>query len=446
METYRRVNTVKVSFDRSIARPTALEIHRWVTNVLHLGADQIEALQLVGPENAVYIKLITKSLYEKVLIQHQGTSQATLAGGITTNITLEPADIDTINVRIFNLPPELPNEKIRQVLCAFGTVYQVNNETWSAGYDHRVSNGVRQVKMSISKVIPSNLTVCGKKAYVTYIGQEPTCFLCNSTSHLKQDCPTKMTHLGSVPSKRRMLSDLFKPVTAPPATTSNAPDVDAEIAEISSAIVDAVSARKPVDRKASRTDDLDTDCQPACKKQNIDKEPTPSSDNIPEQPTPATHVLHCQREDENPAMEITNSLDTHVTDQISPPERDISQDPVASSQPMDHDAQQFSQTISKESVVSTSDNNTNDLDQVQTPEHNISMTPLECSQAIDFSDLQHPQTIPGSSIASTHTTAENTLAFGIGRILKSRIEPPLTSKSRHKHIPSSNSGPKNNET
>lgn len=228
MDIYRRVNTVKITFDKAAQRPSALDVHKYVSGTLNVTVDQLEALQLLGPENAVYVKLISQSIYEKVLRQHEGVSQITFASGVRSTVTIGPAGFDAVQVRVFNLPMELPNDKLKQALTQYGTVYNISNETWSAGYNLRVHNGIRQVKMHVTTVIPSNILVAGKRAYVTYLGQEPTCFVCGVVGHIKQDCPSKVTRLGPAPPRRTplLMSDLLKQSTSgqnptdipPPAT------------------------------------------------------------------------------------------------------------------------------------------------------------------------------------------------------------------------------------
>lgn len=212
---YPRKNTIKAAFDKSTTRPSALDIHRWAVKQLEINVDQVEALQLIGPENAVYIKLVSQSLYEKILLQHEGTHAVTLSSGIQTTVTVSEGGGELQNVRVFNVPLEVPDEKISQALNGYGKVHKIHRERWSSGYELQVNNGIRMVRIKLAKPIPSNINISGCKAYITYPGQEQTCYNCNEISHLTKNCPNKATRLGKGTPPKQVLkvSDLFKTPT-----------------------------------------------------------------------------------------------------------------------------------------------------------------------------------------------------------------------------------------
>ena len=67
MATVRRINTIKIQFDVDASKPTALEIHWWIHNNMKLKADQIQTIQLVTQERAVYLKTSSKLIYERLV-------------------------------------------------------------------------------------------------------------------------------------------------------------------------------------------------------------------------------------------------------------------------------------------------------------------------------------------------------------------------------------------
>ena len=53
-----RINMLKAVFDKDKQRPTAIEIHQWIAEKLKVRESQLQTLQLVGKENAVYLKFV----------------------------------------------------------------------------------------------------------------------------------------------------------------------------------------------------------------------------------------------------------------------------------------------------------------------------------------------------------------------------------------------------
>ena len=119
-------------------RPTAMEIHQWMEEKLHIVESELLTLQLVGKLNAVYMKFINIVCYEKYLRLHAGKSNITLLNGDVTSVTISPADMETVSVRVLNIPPEVPNERIENVLKGYGKVLSVVNEKWATKYRYSV--------------------------------------------------------------------------------------------------------------------------------------------------------------------------------------------------------------------------------------------------------------------------------------------------------------------
>ncbi|KAJ4433174.1 hypothetical protein ANN_15431 [Periplaneta americana] len=165
MSTIRRLNTIKVQFDSSATRPMAMDVHLWIQQTLKLNTEQVEMLQLNTQEKSLYIKVISPTIYEKLIHKHEGTTDFKYNNGEQTQVKVSKADVPSVTVRVFNLPPEVPSSLIQTVLNTYGVVHSVRQEQWSTAYPFPVNNGVRAVKMEIKKHIPGSIAIAGYNAH-----------------------------------------------------------------------------------------------------------------------------------------------------------------------------------------------------------------------------------------------------------------------------------------
>ncbi|KAJ4432701.1 hypothetical protein ANN_21332 [Periplaneta americana] len=131
-------NTIKAVFNKDQQRPTAYEIHQWLEESINVREDELDTLQLVSKQNAVYIKFNNQLSYEKHLQLHTGTSTIQLMNGATTTVNITAGEFDTTTVRILNVPPEVSNDRIMHVLQTYGKVQEIINEKWSKNIDFRL--------------------------------------------------------------------------------------------------------------------------------------------------------------------------------------------------------------------------------------------------------------------------------------------------------------------
>lgn len=191
---YTRKNTVKCVFERDM-RPSALEVHRWIQSFLRLTVDQIDMIQLDTLENTVYVKLISLVAYERILFERQGQHELKLTDGRISKVHISAAGQMQTTVRVFRVPPEVPVTAITAALSKYGKVLNQRREDWSNNYVYKVNNGITAVRMEIREAIPSFVMIEGYRAQVFYEGQARTCLACNSTNHVKQDCPLRRNRL-----------------------------------------------------------------------------------------------------------------------------------------------------------------------------------------------------------------------------------------------------------
>ncbi|PSN34314.1 hypothetical protein C0J52_25943 [Blattella germanica] len=149
MATARRINTIKIEFEVDASKPTALEIHWWIHNNMKLKTDQIQTIQIVTQERAVYLKTSSKLMYERLLQSHEDTATFKYDTGEQTKINISAAENPAITVRIFNLPREMSHDEIKTALQKRGTIQTIRYETWITGFPYPVENGIRALKMEI---------------------------------------------------------------------------------------------------------------------------------------------------------------------------------------------------------------------------------------------------------------------------------------------------------
>ena len=67
----------------------------------------------------------------------------------------------------------------------------VQDEKWAHNYRYHVGNVVRLVNIELQTHVLSHLHIEGNMALVTYAGQPTTCYICNETTHMANECPTR---------------------------------------------------------------------------------------------------------------------------------------------------------------------------------------------------------------------------------------------------------------
>jgi hypothetical protein len=145
-------------------------------------------VQIDGPKRYVYIKFRDNNRLLDVLHLTGGEVEYRHTNGKISIVHQETAGLGMRKVRIANLPPEVPDAVIRTVLSIYGEVQGVQAETWSRAYRYTVANGIHIASITLTKHIPSHITMTENRVLVSYEGQPMTCHGCNGTGHLYQAC------------------------------------------------------------------------------------------------------------------------------------------------------------------------------------------------------------------------------------------------------------------
>ena len=85
----------------------------------------------------------------------------------------------------------MTDNTIRDSLTKYGEVKNIREELWTSVYRYKVYNGIRIVDMNLKQHLPSHMSIAGNNALISYDGQPLTCYKCNETGHLQQDCPRR---------------------------------------------------------------------------------------------------------------------------------------------------------------------------------------------------------------------------------------------------------------
>ena len=192
-----RHNTIVRTFDATIPRKSAYDIHEWIHQVLRIPEHAVSMIQIDGTKRQVYIKLIDNVYVQALLREANGQAECKHHNGVLSIVNIAMAGMGTKRVRIANLPPEVNEHVIRTALTPFGTVMAVTEEMWPKTYRYNVPNGVRQVTITLTQHIHSQLKVDGHRALLSCEGQTAICYWCGDIGHLYPTCP-KLRDRGAV--------------------------------------------------------------------------------------------------------------------------------------------------------------------------------------------------------------------------------------------------------
>jgi len=186
-----RQKTIVCAFDQRSPRITAHHKHEWIHEKLRLEEDEISMIQIDGPRRQVFIKFTNGVRMHRLLQDTAGTQEIKHDTGELSQVHISIAGMGFQQVRIDNLPPEVPDRTIRDNLAKYGEVKDIKEELWTKAFGYKVSNGIQIVEMNLKLHLPSHMIIAGHRVLVSYDGQPSTCYACNESGHQYQDCPNR---------------------------------------------------------------------------------------------------------------------------------------------------------------------------------------------------------------------------------------------------------------
>ena len=179
--------TLAFQFPDDAVQPTQVDMVRFIKS-LKSDPRLMDTAYKVSDEKAVFIRFKNEEAMKFTLENNEERLPFHYNNGKTVMVHMSIAG-NTRYVRIFDLPPEIPDSDLRSVMTRFGIVKRIVRERFPAEYQLDMFNGIRGLHMEVEKEIPKVLFFRNHKGTVHYDGIKLRCFACKSDSHLKKACP-----------------------------------------------------------------------------------------------------------------------------------------------------------------------------------------------------------------------------------------------------------------
>ncbi|KAK4045833.1 hypothetical protein OUZ56_033871 [Daphnia magna] len=133
-----------------------------------------------------------RGIHLKFLSQHSGIVRTELEGK-EVDVVIRDSNIQEKFVRIAGIPQNLDLGVVKTRLKEFGTIIDACWERYRVAEDDVLYPFLATwmiVRMTLTKNIPSYITIGSYRAMGKYEGQKPTCRLCDDETHFSYNCPT----------------------------------------------------------------------------------------------------------------------------------------------------------------------------------------------------------------------------------------------------------------
>lgn len=183
-------NCIKVQFGVTSKMPSDTEIFSFFRKRAW-APETLSAMFRVPKEHAVYVKFQSEDNMKTALLKCPSTDSFSYENGETAPVTFATATGDFRYVRLFGLPIEIEDKHVVSVLAKYGKVHRTTRERYGPETGFPILNGVRGVHVEMSKAIPEQLFIQHFQVRTFYEGMPVKCYVCQSTSHVKANCPKR---------------------------------------------------------------------------------------------------------------------------------------------------------------------------------------------------------------------------------------------------------------
>ena len=181
-------NTLVFRFPQGASNPSLVEMARFIKG-FDADRETMETSYKISEERCFCIKFKSERAMKDALLQNPECHQFQYSNGSSTEVRMGVMGGCQRYVRVFDLPPEIPDIDIALVLGKYGVVKRTVREKFPAELELDLYTGIRGVYMDIKKEIPAALYFLNRKGRIYYDGLKQKCFQCKKEGHLKVDCP-----------------------------------------------------------------------------------------------------------------------------------------------------------------------------------------------------------------------------------------------------------------
>lgn len=230
MDRVQKKNTIGFEFGKNGVMPSIKDAIVFVAKDLKIKETDVHTVYRDPTENSFYVKFIDEEVLKEVTKRLRATETFKYGDGTTAQVHVVPADGFFRYVRIFNLPPEVGDTEIANVMAKFGSVRQMVREKLPVDLGFDAYSGTRGVHMEVRSEIPAALYIGHFKCRIFYEGLRNRCFVCKEEGHVKAECPKRFSvqdRIGrqqkeSVATNGSSFADVIKGITPEPVNSDPA--------------------------------------------------------------------------------------------------------------------------------------------------------------------------------------------------------------------------------
>lgn len=190
-----KVNSLRLKFERGSAEPSDLDIFTFMKEKMKIPCESLMCMYKEKSTTSVIIKFKTEEGLKSTLDRLPETMEFSSDKYQRCDVQLSAANAVIRYVRLFNLPPEVEDQEIWNVMAKFGKIQRMVRERYGVETGYPIWTSVRGVYIEVkdSEEIPATIHVRNMRARVYYEGLVNKCFQCGSVDHLKANCPHRRT-------------------------------------------------------------------------------------------------------------------------------------------------------------------------------------------------------------------------------------------------------------